>query len=64
MEAAHHRTVVAVDLDQTLAKLLESALKWHNAERDTEVRFETACASSLHANLRGCPLADSWCMCV
>lgn len=40
MEAPHHRTVVAVDLDQTLAKLLESVLEWHNAEEDSKVRFE------------------------
>lgn len=34
-----HREVLAVDLDHTLAKLLESAIQWRNAENDSEVRI-------------------------
>lgn len=48
MESVHHRTVVAVDLDQTLAKLMESALEWHNAEKGTTVRYERADAFTSH----------------
>lgn len=34
----HYRPVVAVDLDHTLAKVLESALEWHNKGKGTSVR--------------------------
>uniref|UniRef100_K3WM01 DNA/RNA-binding protein Alba-like domain-containing protein n=1 Tax=Globisporangium ultimum (strain ATCC 200006 / CBS 805.95 / DAOM BR144) TaxID=431595 RepID=K3WM01_GLOUD len=41
-----HRPVVTVDVDHTLAKLLESALEWHNAEKDTKLSVQDVKSSN------------------
>lgn len=42
-----HRAVLAVDLDHTLAQLLESAFDWRNAETGSAVRLDRLSSCTL-----------------